>query len=189
MEIAKYLFNLVTIKGRFLGQAFQAMDTSGTSKIIFTRHQANAIEDDVFRLKPYLGKTRTYLRKSLEFWEEGGREFDVAEIPLVRHSGGILVAKPSSSGMSLEMPSSRLYPAIAQWRRMRMYRLEVGEVGKGWACFHAWTDEAKPDLGNSGAPLLSEEKLVVAVASAKVVDPNKPYAGAAEQIAWRFNTR
>lgn len=189
MEIAKYLYNVVTESGSFIGQAFQAMGSDGTTKILTTAHQARVNEQEQFLLKPYIGKILKIGRNGFINWKNDETEFDVAEIPLRRYAGGIPVAQPDSPEMSLLMPSSRLYPKVAaQMNHLCAIQSQSTFTQDSYTIFyHAWIEDEQPDFGNSGAPILNEKLNVIAVATDKVRGLNHTYAGAGQLIAWKFN--
>lgn len=188
MEIARYLFNVVTESGRFIGQAFQATGADGTAKILTTSHQARLNAAEAFILEPYIGKSRRIPRNSFFHWKKNHIKFDVAEISLRRGAGGIPVAIADDSEMPMRMPSSRLYPkVVAQMLKLHAIRVTNSPISGPYTIYYeSWREEDQPNSGNSGAPLLNEKGHVVAVATHKV---KGTYAGLGQLIAWKFRIR
>lgn len=188
MGIEKYLFNVVTARGRFLGQAFQAMDEKGNTKILTTSHQARLNEQESFKLLPYLGKSLTIARSSFQYWNNGDQDCDVAELPLKRYTGGIHLAKSSGESKRLIVPSSRGYPNEAA-RMLVVCPLQVENVDFGdehTMFYRAWVESERTFFGNSGAPVLNEQYNVIAIVQAILTGYTLPYVGVAQQIDWNF---
>lgn len=140
-------------------------------------------------MKPYLGKTLRIGKNGFINWKNDETEFDVAEIPLQKYTGGIPVAQLDKPEIPLLMPSSRLYPkVVAQMSHLQTMQVERPITQNYHTIFyHAWREDDQPDFGNSGAPILNEKLHVVAVATDKVRGLSHAYAGAGQLIAWKFN--